>query len=281
MSINIESLQAKLLVLAKEQKIDFQVILNRFGTEQFLARLSQSSNAEQFIFKGGSLLMYMIETDRKTRDIDFSIKNLSHKTNDLLEIIKNIFDIQLDDGIVLVKSEGELLKHPDMEESGVRVMCHFQLGKMRGQVQMDLAFGDIFEPVRIVLEKMRYKGVCLVGENFSILAYPPESIFAEKLHVVVSKKELNTRMKDYYDLWKLCSKLADLKKLKNSINSTFKNRHKKPTSKISFNEIQIEILQTRWINFLKKEKLQSAPNQISQVIKVINNLCSANKKPSD
>ena len=73
MSINIESLQAKLLVLAKEQKIDFQVILNRFGTEQFLARLSQSSNAEQFIFKGGSLLMYMIETDRKTRDIDFSI----------------------------------------------------------------------------------------------------------------------------------------------------------------------------------------------------------------
>jgi predicted nucleotidyltransferase component of viral defense system len=75
MAINITSLKSKLLYISKEKKVDFQVILNRFGAEQFLARLSQSSVINQFVFKGGSLLMYLIKTNRKTRDIDFSIKS--------------------------------------------------------------------------------------------------------------------------------------------------------------------------------------------------------------
>ena len=74
MTVNIPSLKAKLLNLAKEKNVELQVLLDRFGAEQFLARLSQSAVANQFIFKGGSLLVYLIETNRKTRDIDFSIK---------------------------------------------------------------------------------------------------------------------------------------------------------------------------------------------------------------
>ena len=75
---NASSLHAKLLNSARQEGLEFQLLLNRFGAEQFLERLTKSRYAERFIFKGGSLLAYIIETDRKTRDLDFSIKPLPH-----------------------------------------------------------------------------------------------------------------------------------------------------------------------------------------------------------
>ena len=73
MPINIKSLQARLVIVAREKKLEHQNLFNRFGVEQFLERLSRSSVARKFVFKGGTLLAYLIETDRKTRDLDFSV----------------------------------------------------------------------------------------------------------------------------------------------------------------------------------------------------------------
>lgn len=270
MTINITSLKAKLLHISKENNIDFQVILNRFGAEQFLARLSQSEVAGQFVFKGGSLLMYLIETNRKTRDIDFSINRLSNQVDNLIAVIQNILEVDLDDGIVWGKPVGEALNHPDMQESGARIMSHFSLDRMRGQIQMDLALGDIVDPVYLMLPRLQYKGIPLHGDNFSILTYPPESIFAEKLHIAVAKKEINSRMKDYYDLLKLSQISMDQLKLRNCLEATFINRDTQIIDVISFDAPSIEAIQQRWSSFLAKEKLRDAPNNISDVIEIIN-----------
>ena len=76
MPVNIASLHAKLLNISRAKRIDLQLLINRLASEQFLYRLSLSPYAEKFIFKGGSLLTYLIESDRKTKDLDFSIKQM-------------------------------------------------------------------------------------------------------------------------------------------------------------------------------------------------------------
>ena len=96
MTVNIASLRARLLNISKEKKIDLQFLLNRLGAEQFLYRLSQSPHAEKFIFKGGSLLTYLIESERKTKDLDFSIREISNQVDETVKIIRSVLDIPVD-----------------------------------------------------------------------------------------------------------------------------------------------------------------------------------------
>ena len=176
----------------------------------------------------------------------------------------------MDDGVAWGKARAEILNHPDLEEPGARITCPFYLGQMRGKVQIDLALGDIVEPVKMTLPRMRYKNMPLMGEDFSILTYPAESIFAENLHIALAKKEANSRMKDYYDLLKLSQSLDNRIKLKNAIEATFHNRKLLVPKAISFDAAQMGSLQTRWAHFLTREKLIDAPGNIGEVIEALN-----------
>src|SRR3989338_2899942 len=125
MSTNIKSMQARILNISREKKIDFQLLLNRLAAEQFLCRLSQSPHVEKFIFKGGSLLNYLIDSDRKTKDLDFSIKQIRNQVDDVVKIIRSILDIPVDDGIEWKDMEGDLFVHPEMDYRGVGFACLF------------------------------------------------------------------------------------------------------------------------------------------------------------
>ena len=50
------SIRQKLLNASKEQQRPFMEILQRFGMERFLRRLSRSAHAEKFVLKGAMLL---------------------------------------------------------------------------------------------------------------------------------------------------------------------------------------------------------------------------------
>ena len=117
MPVNIASLHAKLLNISRAQKVDIQLLLNRLAAEQFLYRLSLSPYAQKFIFKGGSLLTYLIESDRKTKDLDFSIKQMKNQVEDIVKITRSILDIAVDDGIDWKKTDGAPLVHPEMDWS--------------------------------------------------------------------------------------------------------------------------------------------------------------------
>jgi predicted nucleotidyltransferase component of viral defense system len=138
MTNNAESIRAKLLTVSKEKKVVFQDLLNRYGAEQFLARLSASRYVERFIFKGGSLLTYLIESDRRTKDLDFSILKIGHEVEKTLEVIKKILAVTLDDGLTWISPQGAPLRHPEMEYPGLRIKCPFKLGTAKGIVRMDL-----------------------------------------------------------------------------------------------------------------------------------------------
>ncbi len=271
MPVNVKSLQAKLYNISKENGVPFQLLLNQFGAEQFLARLSRSPNAKRFIFKGGTLLAYLIDTTRKTKDLDFSIRELrSDRPDHLLSVIEEILNIDLDDGLAWEKPTGETLRHPEMDYPGMRVKCPFHLETMRGHVRIDLAFGDVVDAVEFALEKLRYKGEPLVGQDFMVLSYPPESIFSEKLQIVISRKENNTRMKDYYDLYKLALGALDETKLRTCVQVTFEKRGVAVQQEIDFHPDAVQKLQTFWSAYLTKATLADVPQQIKEVIEAIN-----------
>ncbi len=266
-----DSIRAKLHNIAKDKKIRLQDLIHQYGAEQFLARLSASDYVDQFIFKGGALLTYLIDTERQTKDLDFSIRQVSNQTDDALKVVKEILSIPLDDGLSWNLPEAEKLNLPTMDYSGLRIKCEFSLGVAKGILRMDLAVGDIVEARKIYLEKIRYHDKPLIGNDFDVLAYPPETIFAEKLQTAIQRGINNSRMKDYYDLLKLAKlETLDSKRLKKSIETTFGKRDTPLVREIDFSEPVIQQLQMHWAAFVKKMRLADAPEKISDVIAVIN-----------
>ena len=267
----IKSLQGRLYNLSKERNRPFQLILNQFGAEQFLERLSLSTYAKKFIFKGGMLLSYLIETDRKTKDLDFSIKELGNQVDEILKVIQQILEVPVDDGLTWDKLEGRPLNHPEMDYPGARIKCPFRLGNMKGFVRMDLALGDVVEAAFIPLQKLKYRGAPLAGKEFKILSYPSETIFSEKYQIAVFRGANNTRMKDFYDLHKLCETSSlNSRKLKKSLENTFKKRETPVVTELRWVPGDLEKLQMFWTAYLKKEELENAPKKIDEIIAVIN-----------
>lgn len=272
MAPNVASLHAKLLQVAHQRGLEFQLLLNRFAAEQFLARLSQSPYVDKFIFKGGSLLAYLIETERKTKDLDFTLKQLSNQIDDVSTIIHSVLAIPIDDGLQWDNVEGSVLAHPDMDYPGVRIICHFLLGKMRGRIQMDMAIGDAEQAIKTPLKRIRYKNQPLMGQDFEILSYPPELIFAEKLQIAIAKKENNTRMRDYYDMFKLAKSSFDPVLFKACIQSVFAKRSTSFITAIDFDEKTISKLQIYWDGYVTKSRLKDAPRSISEIISLVNEI---------
>ena len=65
------SILARLLTLAKQRGDDYNLLLNRYGMERLLARVSTSPHADRFLLKGALLFALWYDTPhRPTRDAD-------------------------------------------------------------------------------------------------------------------------------------------------------------------------------------------------------------------
>ena len=94
------SILARLLNLAKQRHDDYSLLLNRFGLERFLHRMSVSRHADRFVLKGALLFsLWYDQPHRPTRDADllgFGNDEIDH----LVATFREIASIELDDGIV-------------------------------------------------------------------------------------------------------------------------------------------------------------------------------------
>ncbi len=271
MATSAHSLRTRLYNIAKDEKLSFQDLIHRYGIEQFLERLSRSRHADRFIFKGGSLLAYLIDSERQTRDADFSVRHTSCEVHDAAKTIDEILSLSSDDGIEWGPAVGEPLNHPEMDYPGVRIKTDFALCGARGALRLDLAIGDIVEPTPTVLERIRYRGAPLVGNDFEVMAYSAETIFAEKLQIAINRAGANTRMKDYYDLLKLIeSQLLTDDRLRGAILTTFAKRGTAIARQIDFDAPTRLRLQTHWGHYIRKMKLRRVPSTIDDLIGAIN-----------
>jgi predicted nucleotidyltransferase component of viral defense system len=195
------SVRQRLLNLARSQERPFQELLQYYAMERFLYRLSKSRHAETFILKGALLLAaWQAPLSRVTKDID-----LLGRTGNELEHIRALFaqlcEIECEaDGI---KFDSESVKavriKEDADYEGVRVQFRAALSGALIPMQIDIGFGDVVNPG---VTKIEYPTL-LEFTPPVLRAYPKETVVAEKLEAVTALEMLNSRMKDFFDLWAL------------------------------------------------------------------------------
>lgn len=274
------SVRAKLTEVANRQNIRFQQIVMRFLHERLLYRLAQSRFSENFCLKGGTLF-YAIEglTARPTRDLDLLGRRISNTPEHLGIIFKEICEIVCEaDGVVFEKDEievSEIVKEGNYR--GTRILLSVQLGQIREKIQVDIGFGDKIVPKPVL---MVFPAILDLPAP-ELLCYSIESVIAEKFHAMIALSEINSRMKDFYDLSRLLQPgRYNHDTLKSAVKETFQTRQTKfpavhPLFTPDFGEHAPR--QQQWNVFLRKSKL----NEIDfrevhrQIREVMEPLCRA------
>jgi len=216
------SVHARLLRLAKQSDANFNVVLVRFATERLLYRLSRSPHADRFVLKGAWLFYVWALERRVTRDLD--LLGFGNASPSAMEgVFREVLGSQVEpDGIEFDDAE---LQVAEMREGaaypGVRVRVVARLGNARIPLQVDVGFGDIVVDPPAKTELPTLLG--LPAPELSI--HPVEAVVAEKIEAMVRFDEINTRLKDYFDLYLLATEVTiDHARLARQLAQTFKRR---------------------------------------------------------
>lgn len=148
-------------------------------------------------------------------------------------------------------------------------------GLTRFRLAIDIGFGDTVHPKVKQLDLMRYSKGAFFEEHVSLLCYPQEFIFAEKLETVVYRGGDNSRMKDFHDLYNMihARELLSLKSMKGVMATVFNHRGTPFAYPIAFENTQLNTLQTMWNRYLqgiRKEDRQHLPLEMKQLLIVLN-----------
>lgn len=216
-------LRRQLLRISRTRQEDFQVTLSRYGVERLLYRLSTSRSVELFVLKGAVLVgTWAAVPHRATRDVDFL--GLGEPAPErLVAAFRELAAAEGgDDAIVFdpesVRADGI---REDNRYGGVRLRMTANFGGAVVPVQVDVGFGDAVEPAA---EWMDFPTLLDLPVP-RIRAYTRYSVVSEKLEAIVALGMLNSRMKDFYDLWVLSREFDfDGAKLATAIRATFDRR---------------------------------------------------------
>ncbi len=248
--ISEDALKDRLKNLAKDKGITVTELLKKLYLERFLARLARSDYSDKLIFKGGNLLGYYLAIGRQTIDLDFLMTKLKAEEPVVKKAFEDIAQTPSDDGFELKFVRIESLAQVHMEYPGFRVILNIKLigGKLTDNLQIDVGIGDKVEAESLNIDLLKYKNAPLFEESVSLLVYPAESIFAEKLETVASKGSINSRMKDFHDLILMgrAPGLLDKVQLGTSIVETFEHRGTPLSLPIQFEDTQYTTMNTYW-----------------------------------
>lgn len=265
------SVRQRLESLARKEKRPFQEVLQYFGMERFLYRLAQSKHASKFTLKGALMFTaWRGSSSRPTKDIDLLAK-MDNSVDPIVSAIRDVCSQAVaPDGLVFDPATvtGVAIKE-DAEYSGVRVTFIAKLQRARISMQVDIGFGDIVTPPAALTD---FPGL-LDFDKPRLLAYPPETVVAEKFEAMTKLAILNSRMKDFYDLWILARQFNfDGATLAKAIRHTFANRktpiESRPTAltETFFND---SAKQTQWQGFLRKIKVADSPPDLQTIVEAL------------
>lgn len=268
--------------IAKQTGLTFNSIMTFYFLEVILKKLSKSSYANHYIFKGGFLLSNVIGVEsRSTVDIDFLFHKQSLSKENVQQQLDDILTESKDDIQFLIQSITTIKESDDYGGYRATILC--QLENIKQIIHLDIATGDVVTPQPITYD---YKAI-FDDENFPIIAYTIETILAEKLQTIYSRSFLNSRSKDFYDIY-ILSKLKkddiDFVQLKLACERTFSYRD----TELNFNNI-IQLLKIfkndptqhqQWKNYSKKyhyTKDISFLEILDEIIRLVSNIDFSNR----
>ncbi len=267
-----ESIHQRILNKAAAENRPFNELLQYYMIERFLYRFGQSAHCQNFILKGALVfLAWKAPFFRPTRDMDF----LGFTNNSVDNIVQVVHEVCMQpvesDGIVFDPEsvQGEMINERAGYQ-GVRVKFLGYLGKAHVHMRLDVGFADVVTPSPIEVE------LPTIFKNMNkpcVRAYPPETIIAEKLQSMIALGVINSRMKDFYDIWFMAQSMEfDFHLLKQAVFTTF-NQRKTVVSKELPTALTTEFAnqkQAMWSAFLSKSRIENAPDTLVDIIDVLN-----------
>ncbi len=254
----VASVKGRLLQIARTEGKNHQLLLLRYFQERFLFRLSQSSYNQHFCLKGAAFL-YALEGERSraTKDIDFLGMDIQSTHESLSRTIIKICEREHEEDGVTFDLESLSIEDivKDGNYKGVRIGITAHLDRTKQRLQIDIGFGDTVVPAPV---EMTYPVILEMGAPV-LLAYSIESTIAEKFEAMIDLAEINTRMKDFYDVYHLLKNhLVDAEVLEQAIQQTFERRGTPAPEDHSLFKPAFylnEEINTRWKAWLRKAKL--------------------------
>ena len=225
MKRNAMSLKAIINNIAKENKVSAQSVLQTYMLERLLERISISKYKDNFILKGGMLISAMLGIDsRTTMDMDTTIKGFKLTEENITNIINEICNIKINDGITFQVQKIELIREDD-DYGGYRIT--FKANYMESMpviMKIDITTGD-----KITYKEIKYSfDLMLEDRKIQIWSYNLETVIAEKFESIIKRGILGTRIRDYYDVYMLLNtqtKNINFNTLKDAIYSTAEHRN--------------------------------------------------------
>jgi predicted nucleotidyltransferase component of viral defense system len=265
------SIRQRLTNVARETGRPFDELLQYYAMERFLYRLSRSTHADKFVLKGALMLAaWGVAETRPTRDIDL-LGHLSNRVEDLVSVLREVCGQEVEpDAMVfdVASMKGFVIKE-DADYEGVRVTFRGTLQNMRIPMQIDIGFGDIVFPAALVTAYPT-----ILNHSAPMLrAYSRETVIAEKFEAMVKLGPLNSRMKDFYDIW-LLARHFDFEgtTLAESIAKTFAHRGTTITADpTAFSDefATDPTKNTQWRAFVRKSRLAHAPEEFPGTVESV------------
>lgn len=272
------STQLKALVrnLSSQKNVSAEIVLRNYMIERFLERISVSEYRDSFILKGGVLIAAMVGLEtRTTMDLDATITGQTMTESMVWAFVQKIIEIPLDDNVMFAFVGIEEIRE-EADYPGFRISIDCTFDKTKQMLKIDLTTGDSITPGAIEY------GFPMMFESrdIPVMAYRVETILAEKVETVITRGILNTRMRDFYDIYLLTSLHAyDMDAFEAALAKTTSQR--KTVAQMSAPEIVVDTLhdslemQTLWRRYQKRYvyassvEWESAIEALRKLIKAI------------
>jgi hypothetical protein len=228
-----------------------------------------SNHSGSFVLKGAMLFQLWHEIPgRPTRDVDLlGFGNPSHQQ--LKQVFTDACNIPFDDDGL--RFDPDSIKTDDIRDDqeyfGIRIRLHGSLNNARIPVQIDVGFGDVVTPAP---EEIEYPTILDLPAP-KLRAYHPATVIAEKVNAMIVHGFLNSRMKDFYDVYILLNHMnLDDDLLAKAISATF-DRRKVALPKqlpVAFTADFLEdgIKETQWKAFLNRSKLSAFELTLAEIV---------------
>lgn len=262
------SVRDRLKTIARTSGRPFDEVLMYYGVERFLYRLSKSEDGTGFLLKGALMLrVWGAPGSRPTRDIDLlgfvgnSIENIERIARATCTVEVQEDGLRFDPSTV----KGKVIKE-DADYQGVRVSFLGFLDRSRLPMQLDVGFGDVVHPDA---DERDYPTILEGFPAPRLRVYPRETVVAEKFEAMVYLGILNSRLKDFFDIW-LLARQFDFSGpvLAEAIRKTFANRETElevdPVA-LTSSFTATDATQKQWAALIKRSKLDSAPATLDEI----------------
>jgi len=202
MSMNAMSFKAQIRNLAKKKNVKAQILLQNYMFERFLERLSLSDYKDKFVLKGGMLISSIVGIDtRTTMDLDATMRGLPFTDESISNTIKSICSVTVDDDVELAVGVVTPIR-PDDKYGGFRMKITAKYATIETPFSIDISTGDVITPQPV---KYTLRGIFNEEKQIEVWTYNIETILSEKVETALRRSTLNTRARDFYDIYILCT----------------------------------------------------------------------------